>query len=86
MCAIGQAARERSRWPLWNRHEFVREDGFRSLYAAALDRELVVHDLFLQPILEGDLDLGGVKVGAFLEALEVRGDGRPAHMLMALEG
>lgn len=70
VASISLAAKERSRWPLWSCQEFLRDNGFRGLYPG-LEEELVVHDVFLRPILEGDLDLGGSKVGPFLEALEV---------------
>lgn len=62
---------ERSRWPLWSSREFMLPDTYRSQYPS-LQEELVVDDIFLGPVLKGDLDLGpGKQVAHFLEALEV---------------
>jgi hypothetical protein len=63
-------AAERARWPLWHCKDFVHLDGYRHQYPS-LQGELVVNEIFLRPILHGDMDLGGEKVGSFLEALEV---------------
>ena len=68
--AISEAARQRSRWPLWNSRDYLMDEGYRGQYPS-LREELVVDNLFLEPILAGDMDLGGAKVGTLLEALEV---------------
>ena len=70
---IRHALEERVRWPLWSVDEFVRgkeEGGWKSRFES-LREEVVVEEVYLGVVLEGDVDIGGGRVGGWLEALEV---------------